>query len=536
MHALNRLLTLAVVSTVLTFGACTTEQIPAPQTPRAPDFGHEWQNRGVLYELWVRSFQDSDGDGIGDINGLISRLDYLADLGISGIWLMPVYPSPLHDSGYDVADYVGIHPDYGTLEDFDRLLAEAHKRNIHIVMDLVFNHVSTEHAWFQDARASNDSPYRDWFVWADEPGTSCPDVAPSTFGTDRWTWDEQAGQYFFHQFLPTQADLNFRNPEVQEALLDTMRFWLDRGVDGFRLDVPHTYVEGDVLCWHQPETHDFIRRMRRVTDEYPGAFMVGETWGNAEEVASFYGDGSDELHMIFDFELTTAAWSLPAGGETVLDRYLRALAERVHLYPEGAQATMTLGNHDIARVSSSQRHIPERLKLLAALQLTLPGTPFLYYGEEIGLKPGTDINVDLRDGARAPMPWTAGPNAGFTTGSPWLELAGGYEDQNVAGQLAEPDSILHAYRSLIALRNRLPALQDPTLHRLDEFRVDDTTLSFRRGQGADAVTVVLHFGDQARTLPLPEEATGHVLWASGDVTEKDGVLTLPPFAAVVLAH
>lgn len=417
-----------------------------------------WHRQVVFYELWVRSFQDSDGDGIGDFAGLTSRLDYLEELGVGGVWLMPTYPSPLADSGYDVADYVGVHPDYGTLDDFDAFLAAAHARNIRVFLDLVFNHTSTEHAWFQSSRSDPTGPQGDTFVWADAAGLPCDDVPDGPFGSVRWTMDPVRGQFYFHQFYPAQPDLNFDSMAVQDALLDVMRFWLDRGVDGFRLDVAHRYDEDLPSCLHQAGTHAFHRRMRATLDEYSDRAMVAEVTGDIDQIASYLGDG--DLHMAFLLGESSLYWvaadrGTPQGLGETMGRFFAAM-------PAGGTFATILGNHDTPRSSAQVGAEDGALRMMAAAQLTMPGVPFVYYGEELGALAGRDTIVDQRDSARAPMQWDTSANAGFTSGTPFLDLAPEHETRNVELESTDPGSLLAFYRRLIALRNETPALRTGT--------------------------------------------------------------------------
>jgi glycosidase len=498
---------LAAVLATLGAGACGSPAADERVVSTAPGDGPDWFSRVVTYQVFVRSFQDSDGDGIGDLEGLTRRLDYLAALGVGAVWLMPVYPSPLRDSGYDVADYRGIHDDYGDLEQFRRLVDEAHRRNIKVLLDLVINHTSDQHSWFQESRLSRDGPRADWYVWSDEPGGSC-DETNFIFGTERWTLDPVRGQYFFHQFFATQPDLNFRSASLTDELLHMVRWWLDRGVDGFRVDVPYQYVENWPHCWHQPETFEFHRRLRATLDAYPARAMIGEVCCSPEEVIRYLGNGGDAFHAVFYFPAMYALWrAVGNGAPAELADAVRYAAENV---PAGGLAAVTLGNHDFLRTPTTVGADPAALELAATAQLTLPGPPFVYYGEELGLRGGSATVVDFRDAARTPMPWDSTPNAGFTTGTPWLPLAEGAETTSVEAETGRDGSLLEHYRTLIALRNRTPALQvgsyeeAPTGH--------PAALAFwRRDRHGDRL-VVLHFGATAEAdveLVLPAE------WAAG---------------------
>lgn len=451
-----RLWALLAVLTALA-GCGPNRQDPPPKVSSAPGDGADWYRRVVFYELWVRSFQDSNGDGIGDLPGLISRLDYLADLGVGALWLMPTYPSPLVDSGYDVADYADVHPDYGTLADLDTLLAEAHRRNVKVLLDWVINHTSNRHAWFEESRANPKGPKGDWYIWADQPGAGCNEDN-GIFGNERWTFDAVRGQYYFHQFFPGQPDLNFRSPSLRAELLARLRFWLDRGVDGFRLDVPYQYVENWPSCWHQPESFLVHQELRATLDAYDRRAMVGELCCTPQEVLPYLGNGRDAFHMVFYFPSMHGLWGAAKRADATDLR--AAVGEAVTKTPpgDGAVVAHTLGNHDILRTTTTVSTNTAMLKAAATAQLSLPGAPFVYYGEELGLSDGSTALVDLRDFARSPMPWDSSANGGFTSGTPFLPLAGP-PHANVEEESTREGSLLSHYRRLLDLRNHTLALQ-----------------------------------------------------------------------------
>jgi alpha-glucosidase len=474
----------------------------ATASDAAPPGDPDWHRKIVFYELWVRSFQDSDGDGIGDMAGLIERLDYLEELGVGGIWLMPIYPSPLADSGYDVADYVDVHRDYGTVADFDTLIAAAQTRNIRVFVDLVFNHTSDQHEWFIESRSDAAGAKGDWFIWADEPGLGCT-AAPVGFGDERWSFDDTRGQYYFHQFYPRQPELNFDSPALQEGLLDVMRFWLDRGVDGFRLDVAHRYHDMLPQCTDTEGTRAFHRRMREVTDDYQACTMVGEVDGTADVIVDNFGDGDDALHMAFYlFGILDHRLAAMAG---TVDGLRDSMDTLVALTPPGATHANVIGNHDVPRFSDSVGNNLRAMKVAATAMMTLPGVPFVYYGEEIGLPNGPDWVVDSRDRARTPMQWDRTATAGFTSGTPWLTLAGDVDRWSVAAQEGIDGSLLEHYRRLVAMHNGSPALQTGSYERLD---TDHPRLyAFLRRHDSGHRLVLLHFGlaDSIQlALPLPE--------------------------------
>jgi alpha-glucosidase len=447
---------------------------------------HEWWQHGVIYQIYPRSYQDTNRDGVGDLAGILSRLDYLEWLGVDAIWLSPIYPSPMADFGYDIADYCDIDPLFGTLEDFDRLVAETHRRAMRVVLDFVPNHTSDEHPWFQDSRSSRDSAKRDWYLWRD-PGKDGgpPNNWLSNFGGPAWTLDEQTGQYYYHAFLNKQPDLNWRNPQVQEAMLGVLRFWLDRGVDGFRVDVIWHIVKDDefrdnkpnpeyqshhaphrrLLATYntdRPEVHDIIALMRSVLNDYEERMMVGEIYLPLERLVAYYGGQGTGVHLPFNFQLIELPWHAGVLAEAI-DRYEGML-------PPHGWPNWVLGNHDNPRIAT--RIGTEQARVAGMLLLTLRGTPTLYYGEEIGMRdvpippecvhdpfeknvPGLGCG---RDPERTPMQWSAEGIAGFSTTEPWLPLAEDFRTANVEHLSADPTSILSLYRRLIALRRKEPAL------------------------------------------------------------------------------
>jgi alpha-glucosidase len=448
----------------------------------------EWWRRGVVYQVYPRSFQDSNGDGIGDLQGIVSRLDHLNDgtpgsLGIDAIWLSPFYPSPLADFGYDVSDYLNVHPDYGTLADFDLLLREAHRRGIRVIVDFVPNHTSAEHPWFRSSRSSRDDPKRGWYVWRDpRPDSGRPNNWESNFGAagPAWTLDERTGQYYLHSFLAAQPDLDWWNPDVRRAMEDALRFWLDRGVDGFRIDVAHKMSRDPDLRdnvpgvppggfrgsrqrydedW--PGVHDILRSFRRLIDAYDDRVAVGEVAINdPERVARYYGERLDELHMAFNFDFLKQPWRS--------ESFFEATNRYEQLVPPGAQPVYVLSNHDSSRARSRYAGGDpalglRRARVAAMLLLALRGTPFVYQGEEIGqadgeVPPGRVLDIAGRDPERTPMQWEPGPGAGFTTGEPWLPIGREADTVNVAAQRDDPSSMLSLYRRLLWFRRSSPAL------------------------------------------------------------------------------
>ncbi len=521
-----------------------------------------WWRGGVCYQVYVRSFADSNGDGIGDLEGLIGRLDYLEWLGIRGLWLSPIMPSPDRDWGYDVSYYSSVHPDLGDLDTFDRLVDEAARRRMGILVDLVPNHTSDRHPWFVDARSARDAEHRDFYVWADpHPGGEPPNNWRSVFAGSAWTFDEPTGQWYLHNFLPEQPDLNWWDERVREEFDAILRFWLDRGVAGFRIDVAHAMVKDrllrdnpptteadhpvvrrlalrEVYNMNRPEVHDVLRRWRRVVDSYgPGRLLVGETWVfGVERLAPFYGTGSDELDLGFNFPF---AFSNLDAGElgTVVEATEAAL-------PADAWPVWMASNHDIGRFPTRWCGGDEaRIRCALVLLLSLRGTTFLYYGDEIGMPevpiPRESLRDPIglarwpedegRDRFRTPMQWTDGPGAGFTAAGvePWLPL-GDAASCNVASQERDPDSPLHLVRELIGLRSSaslgLGAYR--TLHR------DRTLWTW----SSDDLTIAANLSSDPRPFPGSD---GLVLISSDPARDRTRVREgspLEPWEAVVLTR
>ncbi len=528
-----------------------------------------WWQTGVVYEIYPRSFADADGDGTGDLAGITSKLDYLAWLGADAIWLAPFYPSPMADFGYDVADYTGVDPLFGTLDDFDALLAAAHQRGIRVVVDYVPNHTSNRHPWFVESRSSRANSKRDWYVWRDaKPDGSPPNNWLSMFGGPSWEWDETTGQSYLHTFLREQPDLNWRNRQVPEAMFDVARWWLDRGVDGFRIDVapmvmkdpglrdnpPNPSPTANELArlgpWitqlhlndhAHPDMHELYRSFRAMLDAYPGERVsIGELHHPDYGIwARYYGERQDEIHVPFNFHLTYAPWDAGA---------VRAAIEGVQgALPAGAWASWVLGNHDQPRFASPHRAGRKQAKAGMLLLLTLRGTPTIYYGEEIGMVDVPVATGDARDPVekrepgrgrdpqRTPMQWDAGPNAGFARAdaTPWLPLAADAERVNVAAQADDPHSLLTLTRRLLRLRR-----EHPVLH-LGDFEpfgtTPDGTYAFRRTSADGRLTVVLNLTDEARAIP--DAGPGRVLIGTRGDREGDSLdamVELAPNEALVV--
>jgi alpha-glucosidase len=524
-----------------------------------------WWQHGIVYQIYPRSFQDSNGDGIGDLQGIRQRLDYLSWLGVDAVWISPIYPSPMADSGYDIADYCGIDPRFGTLADFDNLLVEAHARGLRVILDFVPNHSSDRHPWFLESRASRSSPKRDWYIWRDPaPDGGPPNNWLANFGGSGWEFDAATGQYYYHAFLKEQPDLNWRNPAVRHAMYDALRFWLDRGVDGFRVDVLWLLVKDDQFrdnppnpAWqpHQagigrllqrysadrPETHEVVAEMRAVLDAYPERVLIGEVYLPIERLVAYYGRDMKGAHLPFNFHLVFAAWNVREIAR-IVEEYEGAL-------PEGGWPNWVLGNHDQKRVAT--RIGAAEARVAAMLLLTLRGTPTLYYGDELGLEdvaippdrvqdpweknePGLGLG---RDPARTPMPWDGSDIAGFTTGTPWLPLNPDHAERNVAVQAADSRSILTLYRRLIALRREHAALQTG---RCMVARTEGDVFAFERHHGRGArFLVALNFGHAPQRLTLPADAAGArpllSTWLDRDGEEMCGVLDLRTAEGIILA-
>ena len=491
-----------------------------------------WWRDGVIYQIYPRSFADSNNDGIGDLKGIICKLDYLADLGVDALWLSPINPSPDKDFGYDVADYFDIDPKYGTLADFDLLLQEAHKHNLHLILDLVLNHTSDQNKWFQESKSSTDNPYRDWYIWRSAPEGKLPNNWQSVFGGPGWQYDEKTAQYYFHMFVKEQPDLNWRNPEVYQKMLEVFKFWLERGVDGFRLDVFNEYFKDaqfrnnppalgirpfdcqqHIYDVSQPEMFTTLKDIRALLDRYPERYAVGETFLASTEQAAAY-IGPEKLHAGFDFTFLTSPWN-PKRFLTVINKWDSLLSA------EG-WPNYVLNNHDQPRSASryGQGGDDERLKVAAAMLLTLRGTPFLYYGEEIGMR-----NVHLRrnelqdpvgirywpvpvgrDGCRSPMQWDASENAGFGKSKPWLKIHPNYLKRNVKAQINDEHSLFNFYKRLLAIRKATPALQKGSFIPLTyEPR---RLLAYLRQDAEQTVLVVLNFGKRKVRLAVGPELRG----------------------------
>ncbi|HUO35892.1 MAG TPA: alpha-glucosidase [Candidatus Acidoferrum sp.] len=520
---------------------------PAAQPPSL-----EWWQHAVFYEVYPRSFADSNDDGIGDITGITSRLDYLKDLGVDAIWITPCFPSPQVDFGYDVADYENIDPMYGTLADMDRLIAEAKKRNMRIILDFVMNHTSDKHPWFLDSQSSKTSAHRDWYIWRDGKGPGQPpNNWTSVFGGSAWQFDPTTGQYYYHYFYPQQPDLNWRNPAVKKAMFDAVRFWYERGISGFRLDAVDTLFEdpnlhdnpvlpgtnsfGDPNMVEKynaklPEVHDVLRELRALSNQY-NAVLIGETWTKTiDELKAYYGQHNNELQMPMDFLFTT----VPKLSAPEFRRQIEGVNS-------AGWPVYVISNHDIVRSYTRWGdgvHNDQIAKVVAAMYLTLRGTPIMYYGEEIGMKNTDptrkeDVKDPIgirgwpkekgRDGERTPMQWSDGVNAGFSTVTPWLPVPPTYKTYNVETELKTPDSILNFYRRVLALRHSEPALEEGSWIAVNE--TDPNVLAYLRRTPNETILVALNMTSSAQTIRLKLNAQG---LRSASATTLLSTLASPP--------
>jgi alpha-glucosidase len=479
-----------------------------------------WWKTDVVYQVYPRSFSDSTGDGIGDLPGATAHLDHVRDLGVGAVWLSPFYRSPMDDFGYDISDHCAVDPLFGTLDDADALIATAHRDGLRVVLDVVPNHTSDQHPWFVASRSSRDDPHRGWYVWRDPaPDGGPPNNWRAAFADEpAWTFDDATGQYYLHLFLAQQPDLDWNRPEVADAMVDVLRFWLDRGVDGFRADVVHCIGKSEALpdapaeyaglpaCLfdHGPGTHAQLRMLRRFMDDRPGdRLIVGETYVfDRAQVVSYLGHG-DELHLGFNIPALHAPWTAPAWREEI--RSALALYE-----PVGGWPAWVLSNHDVTR-HRSRYGTDARARAAAVLLLTLRGTPFLYAGEELGLSDAEvpeDRVVDPggRDGCRAPIPWASGPGHGWDA-EPWLPFPPDAARLSVQAQTGDPHSMLEHYRRLLTLRRALPALHRGRMELLDDADGLDGVLRWRRwvdeAGDDDAVAVEVQVNFTTDTVEVP---------------------------------
>jgi alpha-glucosidase len=504
-----------------------------------------WWRHGVIYQVYPRSFQDTTRDGVGDLRGILERLDYLVALGVDAVWVSPFYPSPMADFGYDVADYTGVDPLFGSLADFDALLAGAHQRGLKLILDFVPNHTSDQHPWFLESRSSRANPKRDWYLWRDPgPGGGVPNNWMSNFGGPGWTLDQPTGQYYYHSFLPQQPDLNWRNPAVRQAMYDAMRFWLEKGVDGFRMDVlwllikdgqfrdnpPNPDFHGGSTLWSvlpkytadQPETLEIVAEMRMLVDTYGDRVLIGEIYLPITELMAYYGSAPHLLgaQMPFNFHLILTAWQ-PEAVATLIRQYEAAL-------PTGAWPNWVLGNHDQKRLAS--RVGPAQARIAAMLLLTLRGTPTLYYGDELGMPDARIAPGEVQDPAeknqpgigqgrdpeRSPMLWENRENAGFTAPGvkTWLPLVWDWPRFTVETQEIDQGTMLKLYRRLLHLRRERPELHAGAISNV---QAEDGVLRYVRSSGEHSVQVLLNMTAETKWAPC---ADGTIVLGTG--LDQDG--------------
>jgi len=516
------------------------ERGPLTRPERNPMSHSPWWRGAVIYQIYPRSFLDTDGDGVGDLPGIVDRLDYVASLGVDAIWISPFFKSPMADFGYDIADQRAVDPLFGTLEDFDRLLAKAHSLGLKVMIDQVFSHTSDQHEWFRESRQSHDNPKADWYVWADarEDGTP-PNNWMSLFGGVAWRWEPRRCQYYLHNFLSSQPDLNFHNPDVQQATLDYIQFWLDRGVDGFRLDSINFCFHDAQLRdnppkpadkrvgrgfsadnpyafqyhWYnntQPENIPFLERVRALLDRYPGAVTLGEISSEDSLATTAEYTTGKRLHMGYSFELLVDDFS--AG-------YIRDTVSRLEAAMTEGWPCWAVSNHDVRRAVTrwgGQAPSPQLARLLVAMVCSLRGSVCLYQGEELGL-PEAEVpfealqdpygitfwpNFKGRDGCRTPMPWNGAADAGFSTGKPWLPVPDAHRSLSVTAQDADPDSVLNAFRTFMAWRKTQPALVGGSIAFLE---TAEPVLAFvRNGDGGDRVLAAFNLSASPAAFALPD--------------------------------
>ncbi len=572
----NRKMKRTIIAAALAAGVSISLSQPPATAQSASQKNDAWWRHAVIYEIYPQSFQDSNGDGVGDLKGITSRLDYLKDLGIDAIWITPIYPSPGVDNGYDIADYTAIDPKYGTMADFDTLVAEARKRGIRVLMDYVINHTSDQHPWFQESRSSRDNPKRDWYIWRDGKGETAtspgqpPNNWQSWFGHSAWQWDDKTRQYYYHYFYVQQPDLNWRNPEVHKAMDGVLDFWMQKGVAGFRIDavsrlfedpqmrddpyLPGINVYGDRNIKHLytddlPQVHDVLKEVRRVVDKYPGdpVLVTEADEPNIEALAKMYGNG-DEVQLPMDFQI--------ADVNELNAAKFRKLFDEVENNSAHGQPEYFFSNHDQPRQwdrYGDGQHNDQIAKLMAVLELTTRGTPQMYYGEELGMRTTDPTRIEDvhdpigrlgwpkekgRDGERTPMQWNDQAHAGFTTGNPWLNIPPSAQQYNVESESKNPDSILNCYKQLLALRKSDKALRDG-----DQISINDhdaKVFAFLRRSGDATVVVALNMSETSSTIQFDLQAAGvhgtkltPLYYSPQFTTTRWDRITLAPFAAFV---
>jgi len=540
----------------------------------------------VIYQIYPRSFKDSNGDGIGDLQGVIGELDYLQELGINAIWFSPFFKSPQCDYGYDVSDYCDISPEYGTMADFEELIKEMHTRDLKMILDLPLNHTSIKHPWFKESASSKDNPNRDWYIWRDgkKPGGKAP---PNNWkaipGGSAWCYFKNTDQWVYFHFLPFQPDLNYRNPDVKEAMFNIIRFWLDKGVDGFRLDILYAIYEDEQLrddsfSWallpsdkttaslftahkydlNLPETYNFAMELRGIVDEYqPERFLLGEVFGCIEEVSRYYGSENNGLQLVSLFEFTSTPFRP--------DKYAEIISRIEKAIPPPLSPTYVFSNHDRVRFISRLKNNRDKAKIAATMQLTLRGVPIIYYGEEIGMpNAGFPLSTSqdpigrkyswvpdflckwlglslTRDGCRTPMQWSDGPTAGFSTNpdaETWLKVSDTYKEINVAREREDPESILNCYRRLLKLRKENMALQSGSLELIELGALKSKCLAYRRIHEKQNVLIYLNFSRDILKLECPVEKPALLFSTlvdrvTLDIDSSNVAFSLRPFEGII---
>jgi alpha-glucosidase len=566
-------LTALQTTLLLTFAISGAPLFARTQAGSVDSEGHEWWQHAVFYEIYPRSFTDSNNDGVGDLNGITSKIDYLRDLGVDAIWITPCYPSPQIDFGYDVADYKNIDPMYGTLADFDRMVAEGKKKNLRVILDFVPNHTSDQHPWFLDSKSSRTSQHRDWYVWRDGKGSGQPpNNWISIFGGSAWTLDPTTHQYFYHFFYKQQPDLNWLNPAVEKEMLDTTRWWYERGVSGFRLDavdalfedpelrdnpvLPGVNAQGDPNTENKyndklPQVHDELQKLRKIADDFD-AVLIGETWtSDIAELDKYYGQGSHELQMPMDFMFTMVNQLSPPEFRRQI-----AAVDKAHGWP-----VFLISNHDIVRSYNRYgdgKNNDAIAKVMGAFYLTLRGTPIMYYGEEIGMENNNPIRREDvkdpigrtgwpkekgRDGERTPMQWSSAANAGFSNAKPWLPVPPSYQTHNVESERKDPDSVLSLYKKVLALRHTNAALLEGNYIALNEN--DPNVMSYVRSFKNKSVLVALNMSaaPQKVNFDLSDKRFGtgslaidpalKILVSSAGASAQGGAVTLEPYGLLI---
>jgi alpha-glucosidase len=540
----------------------------------------KWWQKTTIYQIYPRSFMDSNGDGIGDLRGIISKLDYIQDLGFETIWLSPFFLSPQQDFGYDVSDYYTIAPEFGDLADVEDLIGEVHRRGMRILFDLVMNHTSVEHSWFRESRASQSNPKRDWYIWRDGKGRRPPNNWKAIVGGSGWHYERATDQWYYASFLPFQPDLNYRNPDVKKAMLDVVRYWLDRGVDGFRLDIFHCIYKdeqfrdnpfslrypptedltaGFFQRWHynlnQAETFELARELRAIADAYsPERFLLGELFGDDDTIRRYLGEQADGLNLVFLWKLV---------GLKMNARFFASVIRHYEtFYPPPYTPVYVFGNHDQERVISKIDGDVRKAKLLALFQFTVRGVPVTYYGEEIGMAEGRfpastakdpvgrqygwvpgflldlfDLYVN-RDGCRTPMQWEDGDNAGFCGKgvTPWLPVHQNHKSTNVKTELADGDSLLNVYKGLLRLRRESVAIQEGTIQLIDNPGVGKNLLAYRRDWDDETALVLINLGPSPTIFQNRTACKRPLLMVGLDTPVYSTEITLPPYSGLILGN